>query len=532
MSKIKHVGLVLLVLSTHLSWSQTLTQSNLPIVVINTTSEIPDEPKITGFMGIIDNGTSAPNLVTDSYSEYNGRIGIETRGNSTQDFAKKTYSVELRTEDDQDRSVNLFGMGREEDWILHAMVIDKSQLRIPMSFDFFRFMGYYASKWRYVELILNGEYRGLYLFTERIKRDDDRVDIARLDSDDNSGDAVTGGYILRIDWLFDDPEGFVSDFESQEGTEMLFQWYYPRAENITSQQRNYIQNWMRDFESALFSETYINAKGFRYDHYIDVASFADFFLINEISKNADGYKLSTFLHKERDSDGGRLHAGPIWDFDQTYGVSLVCSNNDFTGWTYLQNQEGCGDLESMPLWWRRLIDDPNFYALVRNRWTLFRSGFLSDEAIDNWITENVSLISEPIARNFQRWNNFLGESIWFEPEPIPEDYDAEISALRSWIRSRTNWMDAQLRRDMITSVVDNQDFEKVSVYPNPSSESFVIAGAENSILQIMDTRGSEIYKTNINAMEHVVNTTDIPAGIYILRISKASGIMSMKVMVE
>ncbi|MEM8895117.1 MAG: CotH kinase family protein [Bacteroidota bacterium] len=419
MNQLKYFALIISLLLSQRALSQTLTQSNLPIVVITTESEIPDEPKISGTMGIIDNGTSDLNFITDEFTEYNGRIGIETRGNSTQDFDKKTYAVELRTDDDQDQSVNIFGMGAEEDWILHAMVIDKSHLRIPLSFDLFTLMGNYASKWRYVELVLNGEYRGLYLFTERIKRDDDRVDIARLTPNDNAGDELTGGYILRIDWLLDDPEGFNSDFESQDGSPMFFQWYYPRAEDITVQQRNYIQDWMLDFESALFSDNYINEKGFRYEHYIDIESFIDFFLINELSKNADGYKLSSYIHKDRDSDGGKLSAGPIWDFDQTYGVSLVCSNDDFTGWTYLQNQEGCEDLESMPLWWQRLVDDPIFFTLAQNRWSSYRSDFLSDQALDDWITNHVELIAEPITRNFELWDNFLGESIWIEPEPIP-----------------------------------------------------------------------------------------------------------------
>jgi len=160
-----------------------------------------DEPKIESSMGIIYNGPGVINNINDSLNHYNGNIGIETRGNSTQGFDKKTYSIELRDMLNQDTSVNLLGMGKEEDWILHAMVIDKSQVRIPMSSYFFQRMGHYAYKWRYVELIINNEYRGLYILTEKIKRDDDRVDISKLDDDDLLGDSVTGGYILRIDWL-------------------------------------------------------------------------------------------------------------------------------------------------------------------------------------------------------------------------------------------------------------------------------------------------------------------------------------------
>ncbi len=172
-----------------------LSTTKLPIVKIYTEDDIPDEPKIFGTIGIIYDTTGGVNSINDPLNYYSSKLGIETRGNSTQGFDKKTYSIELRTAANEDTSVNLFGMGGEEDWILHAMVIDKSQLRIPMSFYLAQRMGQYASEFKYVELILNGDYRGTYILVEKIKRDDDRVDIAKLDSDDLAGDSVTGGYI-------------------------------------------------------------------------------------------------------------------------------------------------------------------------------------------------------------------------------------------------------------------------------------------------------------------------------------------------
>ena len=133
---------LLCIISSNLT-AQTLISSNLPIITVDTKGRhIPDEPKILGTMAIIDNGPEQRNNVRDTPNDYNGNIGIETRGNSTQDYDKKTYSLELRTQTDNDTSVSLLGMPAEEDWILHAMVIDKSQLRIPMSFDLFEKMGH------------------------------------------------------------------------------------------------------------------------------------------------------------------------------------------------------------------------------------------------------------------------------------------------------------------------------------------------------------------------------------------------------
>ncbi len=505
--------------------AQILTNTNLPIIVISTDDEeIPDEPKIDGTMGIIFNGDGVTNNVNDPFNYYDGRIGIETRGNSTQGFDKKTYSLELRDANNEDLSVNLFGMGAEEDWILHAMVIDKSQIRIPMSFYFFQRMGHYAAKWKYVELIVNDEYRGLYILTERIKRDDDRVDIAKLDEDDLTGDAVTGGYILRIDWLedFDEDDGFESAYDAQGGIPMTFQWYYPKADNIQAEQAQYIENWMNDFEDAVFSPDYTNDQSIRYSDYINLNSFVDFLLINEFTKNSDGYKLSSYIHKDRDSDGGKLAAGHIWDFDQTYGVSTVCSSNDYTGWTYLQNQDGCEDLESMPMWWQSMMQDTLFQNRLQCRWTQFRNSFLHADSINTWIDTHVDLIAGAIDRNFTLWDDFIGEPIWIEPEPIPQSYPEEIQVLKSWITNRLSWIDNNLPGNCtdIVSTADVIDLDTISVYPNPGQSWITI---ESNItapvrFELYSSLGVRVLEGTINSNRHELDVSKLPDNIYFLKV--------------
>lgn len=235
-----HLATLLLLLFNHSLKAQILTESNLPIIIIDSsTNEIPDEPKIPAIMGIIDNGTGQVNSSDDTFNHYDGHIGIETRGNSTQLYDKKTYTIELWDEAENEISEPLLGMGKEEDWILHAMVLDKTQLRVPLCFDLFRKMGHYAANYRFVELIVDGEYQGIYILTEKLKRDDDRVDIAKLDEDDIAGDSLTGGYILRIDWTWDVDEQdlFESNHDSQAGIPMKYQWYYPKPEKIQPEQK-------------------------------------------------------------------------------------------------------------------------------------------------------------------------------------------------------------------------------------------------------------------------------------------------------
>ncbi len=526
MKKIYFILLISLCTASSIA-AQSFTQSELPIIVVNTNDEeIPDEPKIPGTMGIIYSGESVLNQLTDPYTEYDGNIAIETRGNSTQDFDKKTYSIELRDENDQDLSVNLLGMGGEEDWILHAMVIDKTQLRIPMSFYLAVQMGHYAAKWRYVELVLNGEYRGLYILTERLKRDDDRVDIAKLDNDDLAGDSLTGGYILRIDWLWDAEEEdfFESEYESQSGDPMAYQYYYPKAQNIQPAQKTYIKGFMDDFENAVFSDNYTNSQGFRYTDYIDAQSFVDFLLINELSKNSDGYKLSSYLHKDRDDNDSRLKAGPIWDFDQTYGLSTVCSSHVTTGWTYLQNQDDCGDLESMPMFWQAMMEDTLFQNAVYCRWNELRQGIFHEDSLFAWIDEYVTLLENPLERNFERWD-FIGEDIWIEPEDFPQTYPGEIQYMKNWLTSRLNWIDNNLPGECTwnwLSVDESSSLPEVALYPNPTAGLLVISAPDlsNQFIDILDVNGRLIKTVNHSGGSLVqTDVSSLISGLYFLRIS-------------
>ncbi len=524
--------LFLFCLINHYSFSQ-LSSSNLPIISIDTDDEeIPDEPKINGTMGIIYNINGGINSITDPFNHYNGNIGIETRGNSTQGFDKKTYSLELRTASNQDTSVNLFGMGAEEDWILHAMVIDKSQVRIPMSFYLAQRMGQYASEWKYVELILNGDYRGIYILVEKIKRDDDRVDIAKLDEDDLAGDSLTGGYILRMDWL-DDAQGFESNYNSQGGNPMFYQWYYPKANKIKPQQAVYIQDWMAEFEEALYANDYMNSLGNRYTDYIDLNSFTDFLLINEFSKNSDGYKLSSYVHKDKDSKGGKLVAGPIWDFDQTYGVSLVCSNHIYTGWTYLQNQD-CWDLESMPMWWQNMMEDPVFQNRLKCRWTEFRSTFMHTDSVVNWINEDTTYLSQAIQRNFEKWDEFIGESIWIEPQPIPQSYEEEISTMINWITNRLNWMDSNMPGNCAndTDLSVNEINSEFNVYPNPAYDILYIKCQPNSKIALSDIHGKLLYQFKTQNELSKMSLSQLSSGTYFIQLENDSLLEVKKIRVR
>ncbi len=492
-------------------YAQDFITSHLPIVIIeyeNDVDDIPDEPRVLATMGIIHNDDGELNHIEDSYNVYYGNIGIETRGNSTQMFEKKTYTLELWDENMEDQQQSLLGMGEEEDWILHAMVIDKTQFRIPLSFDLSREMGHYASNYRFVEVIINDEYRGLYILTEKIKRDNNRVNIAKLDSEDIEGRSLTGGYILRIDWTWDidDYEFFNSNYDSQGGEPMTYQYYYPKAENIQQNQKDYIKDWMDTFEDAVFSEDFF-ANNVRYTELINVTSFTDFLIINELSKNSDGYKLSTYMHKDRIDSDGRLHAGPIWDFDQTYGMSAVCSNNDPSGWTYLQDQEWCEDLQSMPMFWQSMMSDTVFTNHLSCRWNTLRQGPLHLDSLFHRIDDMNTYVGEAITRNFIRWD-FQGENIWIEPDPLPlETHEDEVEYMKDWIQERIEWLDLNMPGNCMNDVISKTPEDVRSLlfrtFPNPASNNLIVDLSDlngiNTTIKLYDSSSKLVFEKQSNS---------------------------------
>jgi len=289
-------------------------RDRLPLITINTQGNtIVDEPKVSAIMLI--------NHHTDTI--YAGNTGIEFRGASSQAlFPKKSYGLELWDENGEDIKAPMFHMPEEEDWILHGPYSDKSLLRNKLIYDLSQSIGRYASRTEMVSLNINNRELGTYIFMEKLKRDGERIDINKLKEDENEGEDLTGGYILKIDKTagtnlgegYYDLNSFASTYKPPSATgdqNIFFQYEYPDAEDITSQQKDYISTYIRDFEEALASDDFTDpALGYR--RYIDVSSFIDFFILNEIANNVDGYRLSTYMHKDKN---GPLTMGPIWDFN-------------------------------------------------------------------------------------------------------------------------------------------------------------------------------------------------------------------------
>ncbi|PKL82429.1 MAG: hypothetical protein CVV24_10175 [Ignavibacteriae bacterium HGW-Ignavibacteriae-3] len=420
----------------------TFTSSNIPIIVINTNGQtIPDEPKITADMGVIDNGPGIRNNITDPFNGYSGKIGIEIRGHSSQMFPKKQYGIELRDAAGEDIKVALLGFPEESDFVLNASYTDKSFLRNVITYKLSNDLGRYASRTRFCEVVINGEYVGLYILQEKIKRDKNRVNIKKMSSTDLAGDAVTGGYIVKIDRV--DPgdkywtSAYPSVFQSLKSP-VTYIHVYPKSDAIVPAQQNYIKNYINNFETIMYSGGYRDPFAGYYD-LIDVDSFVDYYLINEFSKNTDAYRLSAFLFKNRDSDGGKLKMGPVWDYDISFGLANYDEGFSPSGWQAYKHYEG---LWSSPFWTTNLMIDPVFKNKLAKRWNEVKNKTFSLTALNNFIDESAALTAEARTRNFTKWK-ILGTYVWPEYY-FPNTYEEEIAYLKNWISQRTAWLNSNI----------------------------------------------------------------------------------------
>ncbi len=502
--------------------------SNLPLIVIDTQGKsIPDEPKITARMGVIDNGPGASNNVSDSYNDYDGFIGVELRGSSSQMFPKKSYGVETRDAAGEGLDVELLGFPEEEDWVLHGPYSDKSLMRNRLIFHMAARTGRYASRTRFVELILNGDYRGVYVLMEKLKRDKNRVDINKLKSDEIDGDDLTGGYIFKIDKTAgSELGGWFAPSLPGLGQGTFYQYHYPKGSKIVPEQEAYIQGYVAAFEEMMAGDQFADPDS-GYPRYIDVDSAVDFYILNEIPRNVDAYRLSTFFYKDKDSIGdGKLVFGPIWDFNLGFGNADYYDGGNNIGF---QVQVGVPETDSFqpPFWWEKLWKDPAFNDRVQERWASLRQGPFRTDSLMQFIDATTATLQDASERNFDRWP-VLDTYVW--PNLfIGGTYPAEINYLKTWLFDRLEWIDFNLPR-VASPPGPNLPVTAISLsppYPNPFHDqarmTLSVGRDQNVRVEVYDALGRRVTvlfdgRIEKNALQPLtVSGSALAGGVYLLR---------------
>jgi subtilisin-like proprotein convertase family protein len=530
---------------TLLNWSITFggnasipfvfTSSNLPIVIINTNSTILDEPAIEGTMKIIDNGIGATNYVTDTPNNYNGNISIELRGNYSQSLPQKPYKITTLNPDGTENNVPLLGMPLEHDWALIASYNDKVFMRNQLAYKLFNEMGHYATRNKHCEVIVNGSYQGVFLFNETIKRDNNRVNIAKLEPTENSGINLTGGYIIKNDY-WDTTIGWQLNNQPIDHPDYVvgLAYHYPNDVDITTEQKAYIQNFISQFETALYGPNFANTTT-GYKKYLSQTSFLDYFIVNELARNNDGFKKSSYYHKDKDSNSSmaKLKAGPVWDFDWAWKNIDECpifSATDGSGWAYLVND--CVPDVNSPGWYVRLLQDPNFQNDLRCRWNLLRNTTLSLPSIFNYIDETAAYLNQAQARHFEKWGNLGIPTGTPEVDPDPNTFAGQVTRFKNWIATRIAWIDENLPGDQSLCALStsSQDAFLTQILPNPANAFLTIKVPNDTLKKValLDITGKVILEIGANSNELSITLENINNGIYFCKIENNQNAIVVK----
>jgi len=521
--KTKFISLlsVILVLNIPAFSQVTVTSSNLPLVVIDTKGQtIIDGSKINASMKLINN-SSGINKPSDVGNDYNGNIGIEYRGGKPKPTEQNPYNFETRTAAGANNNVSLLGMPEENDWILLANYNDKTFCRNVVSFEIFRRMDHYAPRIKMVEVIINNVYQGIYFLAEKIKQDKGRVDISNLTNTDISGDNLTGGYIFKID-EYTTTNSWKSSYTPIDHPEKPVYFVYedPDPADLVTVQKDYLKNTINAFEKVLYSSNFKDPVS-GYPAWIKTNSTLDFFFVNELARNINGYRKNCFYFKDKDSKDKKIHSGPVWDFDSGFkNLTNSCtpfSATDGSGWTHKVND--CTNKVNSNGWIVRLLQDPAFASALNNRYALMRNSFLSTNYINNLIDSIANRANEAQVRHYTKWNILgipAGDS---EVDAQPSTYAGHVANLKTWIQTRLNWLDIHIPGE-ITNVSDplvDSGFN-CRIYPNPTSDLiFIEASSKIQAIEIIQGSGqSALHLSGLSAYETQVNVSKLSPGIYIV----------------
>jgi hypothetical protein len=421
--------------------------SNLPLAIVDTLGQaIPtDKDKTSAYAVFIKTNTTTGRSSLTSTGDYVGRVGIGYHGQSSLGFAKKPYKLELDDESDNGLDYPLLGLPAGNDWVFDPPYDDKSFLNDFLSYELFESMGRYSVRRRYFELFLRStpgkltasDYQGVYVLIEKIRVATNRVNIAQLTPSDNTPPAVTGGYIISKDKLNNPTD---PTFTTTSGE--VLQMYRPTPADITQAQLDYITGYINAFEAALYGPNWRDPLA-GYAAYIDVDSFVDFHWIVEYTKNIDGFRLSDYMHKDRN---GKLTAGPIWDWDLSWGNANYLQGGNTNGWYYPQLSD------NDDIWLRKLRTDPDFYQKIIDRWGALRLNVFNATNLLARVDQITNYLWEAQARDFAAWPR-LGTYIWPNPNGAaggwdvdyvdPTTYSGIIAEFKKFMIGRYLWIDQQ-----------------------------------------------------------------------------------------
>ena len=519
-----------IVFGSNASVAPVFTTSNLPIVIINTNNiEIQDQPEINATMGIINNGIGVINHTFDVPNDYIGNITIEYRGAYSQSLPQKPYKITTKDVAFANSNVSLLGMPAEHDWCLIANYNDKVFMRNALSYKIFREMGHYAARNQFCEVVVNGIYQGVYLLMESLKRDNNRIDIAKLETTENTSVNLTGGYIFKSDY-WNESDSWQLNYHPIDHPDFNVRlvYDYPNSTVITTQQKTYIQAFVNDFETVLYGDNFSNVT-LGYNAFIDTDSFIDYFIVNELSRNNDGFKKSCYFNKDKNSATtiSKIKAGPVWDFDWAWKNIDQCSifaATDGSGWAHKVND--CYPDNNSAGWYVRLLQDENFQNKLRCRWDNLRTTFLSETALNSYIDNTALYLNEAQERHFTKWENLGINTGAPEVETDPNTFSEQITKFKNWITTRIAWLDVNIPGNSTNCILGlNKKNINFNLYPNPVKNQLHFYNNSKIIIDaisIFDITGNRVFESKFNEN---IDLSSLSNGIYFCKMTYKNEIL-------
>lgn len=382
--------------------------TNLPTVSIHTENNVEPfdkETEIPSQLTIIsDDGTK---LLSEAGS-------TRERGNFSRTFPKRPYRIKF----DAKQNV-LDAPAKAKKWTLINNYGDKTLMRNLLAFHLSRLLEMpYTPYGTAVDVFLNGEYKGCYQLCDQIQVNKKRVNITEMTPEDNSGEALTGGYLIEVD-AYADQE--VSWFTSDYNTRVTIK--SPDEDEITTQQKNYIRNHYSKME-----------KNWR--TYLDTDTYLRHFIVGEMSGNTDTY-WSVYMYKQRGDD--KIYTGPVWDFDLAFeNDNRTYPINNHSQWVFQY-----GSVEGyMRTLTNNIINDNTAKAKLISIWDNARHNGLDEESLLAYVDDLSQQLNRSQELNFTRWP-IMNEYIHQNPV-IWGSYQAEVNNVKNYIRNRIAWIDNKL----------------------------------------------------------------------------------------
>jgi len=330
-------------------------------------------------------------------------------------------------------------------------------MRNVIIYQLARDMGYWAPRTRYCEVVLNGNYDGIYVFMEKVTQNSERINM-EPPTDPN------WGFIAEIK-----PNFHLQEDDIYFGSQYVDRFWvvnYPNSEDLTPDMISFITDKVTTFDTALYSGSLPD-----YRDQFDMASFTDIILLNGLTRNPDFFLASTFINSNYNDP---LHLGPVWDFNIALGNNEYSNNWNFEGWSM-----------NTQLWSAPMVFNPvhNIQEQLAESWSRRRQSVLRLAEIDDLLDDYTEFLTEAQERDFERWPR-LGEHVW--PNYfIGDTWLEEVQWLRDWMHDRVAWLDTQWGIEMPVDPVINEinynsadDFDPgdwVEIY-NPMVEPLDVSG--------------------------------------------------------